>query len=102
MNNGFLPALPVGKLPSAGGVSVHVGRHTLAVFRLGDEIFAIDGVCPHRGAPLASGAVEEGKVYCPLHGWGFDLRTGACADNPAKPVRSYPVRVVDGVVQVQV
>ena len=42
------------------------------------------------------------QVTCPLHGWAFDLKSGAGVTKPARPVRSHPVRVVNGKVWVSV
>lgn len=80
----------------AGGVEI-------AVFRIGDELFGLRDLCSHGAARLSDGYVEEGCVECPLHQGLFDIRTGQhkCAPLTA-PVRAYPVRVVDGRVQVAV
>ncbi len=40
--------------------------------------------CPHRGADLASGAVVDGCIQCPFHGWRFDGR-GQCVRVPSQP-----------------
>ena len=44
--------------------------------------FAIDDVCPHMGASLSGGYVEDGIVTCPWHAWRFRLTDGTWADNP--------------------
>jgi nitrite reductase (NADH) small subunit len=84
------------------GCPVRVGEHWLAIFRLGDELVAIANACPHAGAPLCDGSVLDGKVVCYLHCWEFDLRTGACDVGKEWNVATYPVRLVDGRVQVAV
>jgi nitrite reductase (NADH) small subunit len=67
----------------------------LVVCRVGDAVHALDGVCPHRGAPLEDGFVHEGRIVCPWHGWAFGLTDGALKDGgPA--LRAYPVEIVDG------
>ncbi len=43
--------------------------------------------CPHRGADLAYGRVEQGGIRCAFHGWKFDA-DGNCLDTPAEPVNS--------------
>ena len=64
---------------------------------------AIDNVCTHDGGVLGEGELEECMVECPRHGARFDLLTGEVRALPAVfPVNAYPVRVVDGVVQVDV
>ena len=89
------------ELKFAPGAPVRVDGHWLALFRLGDDLVAIDNACPHASAPLCDGAVLDGKVVCYLHLWEFDLRTGACSVGPQWNVRSYPVRVADGRVHVE-
>lgn len=57
------------------------------------ELAALDNVCPHRGAPLSEGGIEDGRVVCPWHGWSFDPKTGAELTNPRGGTTVYPVRV---------
>ena len=40
--------------------------------------------CPHRGADLCYGRLEDNGLRCPFHGWHFD-RTGQCVEQPAEP-----------------
>ena len=49
------------------------GRH-VALFRLGDEFFAIDNLCLHRGGPLCEGFIDNDVVTCPWHGWSYKSR----------------------------
>ena len=64
---------------------------------------AIDNVCTHDGGVLGEGELDECQVECPRHGARFDLVTGQVTSLPAVfPVNAYPVRVVDGEVQVDV
>jgi nitrite reductase (NADH) small subunit len=74
---------------------VTVGRKDVAVFRTEDGFFAIDDCCPHAGAPLSGGHVENGIVTCPWHAWRFRLSDGAWADNPRIRTGCYTV-VLDG------
>lgn len=94
--------ITVGKaadIPDGGSVVVTVGTRDVAVFRTGDRFFAIDDLCPHMGASLSGGFVEDGAVTCPWHYWRFRLSDGAWADNPKVRVGCYPVHVVGGDVQ---
>jgi 3-phenylpropionate/trans-cinnamate dioxygenase ferredoxin subunit len=64
---------------------------------------AIDNVCTHDGGTLGEGELEDCLVECPRHGARFDLATGEVRALPAVfPVNAYPVRIVDGEVQVDV
>ncbi len=84
------------------GKTVVVGEKLIAVFRQGEQVFAIDDVCPHMGASLSSGYVEAGIVTCPWHAWRFRLADGVWADNPRIKIGCYPTRVVGEDVQVEV
>ena len=80
---------------------VEVEGLELALFRRGEEVFALENSCPHRGGSLASGDLKGEVVYCPLHAWPFDLRSGRCLEFPEAPVRIFPVRVEGGKVRVE-
>lgn len=57
----------------------------LVAFRQEDGGYAlIDRHCPHRGADLCYGRLEDGGLRCPFHGWQFDGE-GRCLDTPAEP-----------------
>lgn len=79
------------------------GREPVAVFNLDGEFFAIDDTCTHGEASLAEGDIEGDEVICPFHMGAFDIRTGeACMAPCVDPVRTYPVRIENGVVVVSV
>jgi nitrite reductase (NADH) small subunit len=84
------------------GKTISVGNKLIALFRMNGQYFAIDDVCPHMGASLSGGYVEEGVVTCPWHAWRFRLADGAWADYPRIKIGCYPVRVVQDEIQVQV
>jgi NAD(P)H-dependent nitrite reductase small subunit len=98
----FRTVCRVGELAEGEGRTVEVGRKLVAVFRTGDDYFAIDDLCPHMGASLSGGYVENGIVTCPWHAWRFRLADGAWADCPRIKIGCYPVRVEGDEVQVQV
>jgi nitrite reductase/ring-hydroxylating ferredoxin subunit len=66
----------------------------------------LDRDCPHRGADLSFGRLEDGGLRCAFHGWLFDV-AGDCRDTPAEPAgsnlcqrirqRSYPVQERAGI-----
>lgn len=78
-----------------------VGDKLVAVFHRGEQYFAIDDVCPHMGASLSEGDVEDGVVACSWHGWRFRLADGVWADSPRVKIGCYPVRVVGDEVQIE-
>jgi 3-phenylpropionate/trans-cinnamate dioxygenase ferredoxin component len=89
----------VDTLPRDRGIRVTLGDDRIAMFRIGDEVFAVDDRCSHAEASLAEGEVFDHEVECPRHGSAFDLRSGKPLALPAtKPVRTHEVVVEDGVV----
>jgi 3-phenylpropionate/trans-cinnamate dioxygenase ferredoxin subunit len=73
----------------------------IALCNVDGTFYAIDDVCTHDGGPLDQGELEGHQIECPRHGARFDVRNGRALALPAvMPVRSYPVRVEDGVVKV--
>lgn len=79
------------------------GDVRLALFRIGDDVYALGDVCSHAEASLSEGEVFDYEVECPLHGASFDVRTGSALTLPAtRPVASHAVRIEDGTVLVEV
>ena len=90
---------PLDKLPRDRGVRVKVGDHRIAMFRVGDDVYAIGDVCSHAEASLAEGEIFDGSVECPRHGSEFDLETGVPTSLPATtPVPTYEVSIENGTV----
>ena len=84
-------------LPEGRGVRVDVAGQRIAVFRIGDEVYALGDRCSHAEASLAEGEVFDLEVECPRHGSTFDLQTGQPTVLPAtKAVPTYAAEVVDG------
>ena len=75
--------LPLGRMSH-----VRAFGRDYAICNVDGIIFAVEGICPHRGAPLAHGALHQHTIVCPWHAWEFDCRTGAgdCADIATIPV----------------
>lgn len=79
---GTIDDIPIGE-----GRAFAVDGEQVAVFRLRDgTLRALGAICPHRGGPLADGLIDDRVVVCPLHGYTYDLCTGAPA--PFGPVGS--------------
>lgn len=92
---------PAGAVPPGRGRLVEIDGRAIALFRAEDGFFATEDNCLHAGGPLHLGALEGRVVTCPWHGWRFDVATGACDLNPCVSLRTYPVRVRDGMVEIE-
>jgi nitrite reductase (NADH) small subunit len=89
------------------GVCALVEGEQIAVFRTSpdDEMYAISNHDPFSDAYVLSRGVvgskgDVPKVASPIFKQNFDLRTGVCLDNPSVSVPAYPVRVIDGRVEI--
>ena len=90
-------------IPPRQGRSVRLGTTEVAIFNVDGRFLTIHNQCPHKGGPLCDGIVSGTTVVCPLHGWRIELESGlaARASLPAC-VTTYPTRVEDGIVMVDV
>ena len=98
----FTPVAKVGDILPGQGQAYAVSGRMVAVFNEDGKYFAIDDFCPHMGASLAGGHLEDGEVTCPWHAWRFRLSDGAWADNPRIKIGCYAVRVVGDEIQVEI
>jgi nitrite reductase/ring-hydroxylating ferredoxin subunit len=75
---------------------VSVNGEQVVLYRKQDEILAVGNECPHEGGSLCEGWVEGEIAVCPVHGWEFDLRSGACMTVPGERVPRFTVSVEGG------
>jgi nitrite reductase/ring-hydroxylating ferredoxin subunit len=82
--------------------AARLGGRSIALYRVGGEIHALDDLCTHALAQMSQGFIADGEVACPLHGARFDIATGRCLSPPASvDLRTYAVRVDGGEVYVR-
>lgn len=96
---------PVEELPPGTVKLVHAGSITVGVYNLNGTYCAIEDRCSHDDGPLCEGEfdAEEGFAICPRHGAHIDICSGRPLTLPAVlPVETFPVRVDDGLVKVDV
>ena len=98
----FTTVAKVGAIAEGTGETFTVNGRIVAVFCEKGSYQAIDDLCPHMGASLAAGYLEDGVVACPWHAWRFRTCDGTWCDNPTLRVDTFPVRVVDDEIQVAV
>ncbi len=118
-----VPGSPAGAVlrrywqPAALSIELDAARPVVPVRLLGEDLVLfrnesghlgmIGRHCPHRGADLCYGRLEDDGLRCPFHGWHFD-RSGQCVEQPGEPegsrmhenikTKGYPVREVNGVI----
>lgn len=86
----------VDEIPEGGMAEYNVNGQCVLVCRAGDAVYAVSGICPHRGAQLGQGKLDGTSVACPWHEWEFDVETGRGVTNPVSTLASYPVSTENG------
>jgi nitrite reductase (NADH) small subunit len=88
------------------GIAALVGGVAVAVFRTHDgALHALSNVDPFSNASVLSRGIVGDRggratVASPIYKQVFELATGVCLDDPTVSVRTYPVRLVNGIVEV--
>ena len=90
----WINALAAEDLPTDDVLGVAVDGRDLALYTVGDAVYATDNICTHGHARLCDGFLDGHEIECPLHQGKFDVRDGRPVCVPAvEALRSYPVKV---------
>ena len=95
---------PTGQPAPAEGevVTVDLDRVVVAVAQTGGQLYAFQDLCTHAQCSLSDGDLDGTTIVCPCHLGEFDVTTGAVlAGPPPAPLRTWPARDVDGVVELE-
>ena len=90
-------------VPAKGFIVRAKGETQVVIARFKDEVYAVENLCSHAFARFDSGRLRGNRLMCPLHGACFNITDGKPFGPPAsRPIRTFPVRIEDGRVLVQV
>ena len=105
----WLAACHVNDAIENGGVCIKHENEQIALFYFTrrNEWFATQNECPHKRQMILSRGMigslgEEPKVACPLHKKTFSLRTGECLSGDECAIKTYPVKIENGLVYIGV
>jgi NAD(P)H-dependent nitrite reductase small subunit len=100
--SGYKKACKFSDLKENEGKQFIIDDVDVALFKIGEEVFALNNLCAHQHAAiLHDGFIEDGYVTCPAHGWQFSLRTGRMPEG-RKGIDAYEVIIESGIVYVKV
>lgn len=102
MTEGWRAVARVGDVRPNDVIAVSIDGLELVLGRDGDQYFATQRHCLHRGGDLAEGIVSRGHLICPQHAWRFSTVTGCNADAPQFRLVTYAVRVVGDQIEIDV
>lgn len=81
------------ELSARGRLRAGVDGFDILIVLTADGVRACGNVCAHQHVPMLHlGAFSGNTVSCPMHGWTYDVRTGACAGGGGR-IPTYPVTV---------
>jgi 3-phenylpropionate/trans-cinnamate dioxygenase ferredoxin subunit len=95
------PLLPLAELDAGRMRAIRVGGNEVLVCRTPAGLYALANTCSHAAARMDEGRLKGTRLTCPLHGAAFDVCSGTALSGPATlALRTYPLRLVDGMVEV--
>lgn len=81
-------------IPEHRGLEVQIGDTKIVLLRVGVDLRAYQGECPHAGAPLAEGALCNGRLICPWHKAAYRIEDGALCEPPSlDSLKRYPLEM---------
>ena len=101
-------------------VVVSVGGRSIGIFKVGDQFYAVRNLCSHQRGPVCAGKIggtlvataatgwkpewtHEGEIVsCPWHGMEYHIPTGRCLAEAKWGLQTYPVRLENGEVTIEV
>jgi naphthalene 1,2-dioxygenase system ferredoxin subunit len=84
-------------VPEEDVLGVETAGKDVALYNVGGQVYATDNICTHGHARLCDGFLEGFEIECPLHQGKFDVRDGRPTCQPVtEPVRTYPVKIENG------
>jgi naphthalene 1,2-dioxygenase ferredoxin component len=97
MTTQWIDALAREDVPQDDVIGVAVDGRDIALYGVGDAVYATDNLCTHGHARLCEGFLEGHEIECPLHQGRFDVTTGQPMCAPVtEPLRRYPVKIEGG------
>ncbi len=73
----------------------------LVITNVDSQMYCFDNHCPHEEFNLSLGCIKKSFVRCALHGYEFNLSTGRCSEKEIPELVTYPVKVKDELIFVQ-
>ncbi len=89
----WVRAAKLSEVPPGKMLAVRAEGEDLVLYNVNGSLYASRDSCTHQSFPLSKGALRGKYVRCALHGWEYDVTTGAYQGGPTVHVRCFPVKV---------
>ena len=96
----WVDAGPFADIPENRARILSAGGERIAVFRYGGEVSAVSNLCAHQNGPLGEGAVIDGCITCPWHGYQYDPASGRSLPPFTEKIATFRTRIRNGRVEV--
>lgn len=100
MSESWHPLVSENDFPADGKLATKLGGWYVLVGKTEDGFHAVNDRCTHQAALLSGGRIRRGAVMCPLHGARFEMTSGRCLGGTYKDLRTFPLRITDGMIEV--
>jgi nitrite reductase/ring-hydroxylating ferredoxin subunit len=96
------PVTALASIPAGSGKAFTIAGKCIAFFNVGGKIYAMDDICPHAGAPLSDGPLNDCIVTCPWHGIQFNVTNGKIPDQADSDAQAtFPVFINGDQIEVE-
>jgi len=102
MSETWHPIVSEAEFPEDGKATAIVNGWHVLVGKTDAGYYAVNDRCTHAASHLSTGRIRRGAVMCPLHGARFELASGRCMGGAYRDLRIFPLRIVDGTIEVAV
>jgi len=97
----YITVALIDDIPEGNILKVSAAGKDILLVNYSGVIYALDSICPHAGGDLSDGYLQDSRIHCPWHGWSFNLTDGKSPLYPNMGIQSYPVRLRNNTVQIQ-
>lgn len=97
----FIKICALSDIPPSEPLIVEINGEPVALCRIGEQVYALEDVCPHQGASFEGGEIEDEVLTCPLHGWRANICTGQSLEAPSLKIKTYDTKIEGGNVYVR-
>ena len=96
----YIAVAKTSDIPVGRGKAFTIKGRRIAVFNDDGNFRALNNTCAHAMGLLGRGRVKNGVVVCPVHGYAYDVKTGACHTDARLRVESYEVMLEDDEIKI--
>ncbi|PCJ62889.1 MAG: ferredoxin [Planctomycetota bacterium] len=98
----FVKVAKTSEIKLNGSVSIRTDNQFIAVGNNNGKYFAVSDICPHAGAPLGGGWIEDDCIVCPFHCWKFNVNTGECPHIEGEFLKVFEIKIEDEDIYVKI